>query len=161
MPKFVLNGKENPTFESLDAFTRGYIEAVFFTEEESLCEESGRTMPAVAIGRETMESRFVGGGSPGFEDLAPETLESIIADCAAFQQRMRRTLTLASRFSYEGYAMDQAGRDFWFTRNGHGVGFWDRGLGTTGAALSKACGYGTDFPQRHAYIGDDGKVYLA
>ena len=26
---------------------------------------------------------------------------------------------------------EQAGRDFWFTRNGHGVGFWDTGRGWT------------------------------
>jgi hypothetical protein len=25
-----------------------------------------------------------------------------------------------------GYSEEQAGRDFWFTRQGHGVGFWDR-----------------------------------
>ena len=25
-----------------------------------------------------------------------------------------------------GYCEEQAGRDFWFTRQGHGAGFWDR-----------------------------------
>jgi hypothetical protein len=37
-------------------------------------------------------------------------------------------------------AMDagQAGHDFYLTRNGHGVGFWDRGLGSAGTRLSDA-----------------------
>ena len=32
----------------------------------------------------------------------------------------------------------QAGHDFWLTRNGHGAGFWDRGLGELGDRLSEA-----------------------
>lgn len=32
----------------------------------------------------------------------------------------------------------QHGHDFWMTRNGHGVGFWDRGYGTVGDRLTKA-----------------------
>ena len=33
---------------------------------------------------------------------------------------------------------EQAGHDFWLTRNGHGAGFWDRGLGELGDRLSEA-----------------------
>lgn len=38
---------------------------------------------------------------------------------------------------------EQIGHDFWLTRNGHGAGFWDRGLGELGdrlTALAKAYG---------------------
>jgi hypothetical protein len=35
-------------------------------------------------------------------------------------------------------AMARAGHDFWLTRNGHGAGFWDRGLGELGDRLSEA-----------------------
>ena len=38
----------------------------------------------------------------------------------------------------DGTAWSQAGQDFWLTRNGHGVGFWDRGLNDLGERLSKA-----------------------
>jgi hypothetical protein len=31
--------------------------------------------------------------------------------------------------------MEQAGIDFWLTRNRHGAGYWDRGLGITGDKL--------------------------
>jgi hypothetical protein len=32
----------------------------------------------------------------------------------------------------------QFAHDFWLTRNGHGAGFWDRGLGEIGDVLAKA-----------------------
>lgn len=32
---------------------------------------------------------------------------------------------------------EQFAHDFWLTRNGHGAGFWDRGLGDLGDKLTK------------------------
>jgi hypothetical protein len=126
MPEFQLDLGSPETakqFQALDAFTQGYIEALFFTDEEQLCEESGREMPAVAINMTTMETRFVGGDSPGFGDLAPDTLQSIVADCQTFQ--LQNAALLAQAYA-RNYDAEQAGRDFWYTRNGHGVGYWDR-----------------------------------
>lgn len=41
------------------------------------------------------------------------------------------------------YDFWDAGRDFWLTSQGHGSGFWDRGLGAVGDALTdSADGYG-------------------
>lgn len=34
------------------------------------------------------------------------------------------------------YDAGMLGHDFWLTRNGHGAGFWDRGLGQLGSKLS-------------------------
>ncbi|BAM87665.1 hypothetical protein S58_16570 [Bradyrhizobium oligotrophicum S58] len=168
MPEFVLNVNDYRAFQKLDAFTRGYIEALFFTDEEQLCDESDRDMPSVAIDTATMEPRFVGGDSPGFDDLAPETLAAIIADCEAFQRVHADLLDAAYEHGGErgSYDSERAGNDFWYSRNGHGVGFWDRGLGDIGDALSNACGWKSrasahPFPERDSYIGDDGKVYLA
>lgn len=127
MPEFILD-RGSPEaarqFQALDSFTQGYIEAMFFTDEEQLCEESGREMPAVAVDMATMETRFVGGNSLGFGDLAPDTLARIIADCQAFQSQHVQLLTQA--YARDGYDAAAAGRDFWYTRNGHGVGYWDR-----------------------------------
>jgi hypothetical protein len=47
------------------------------------------------------------------------------------------------------------GCDFILTRNGHGAGFWDRGLGDLGDELTRIA---TTFPQIHAYINDDNKI---
>ena len=37
-----------------------------------------------------------------------------------------------------GGTPEQFAHDFWLTRNGHGAGFWDRGLGEIGDILTKA-----------------------
>lgn len=37
----------------------------------------------------------------------------------------------------EAMSLEQLGHDFWLTRNRHGAGFWDRGLGTLGDDLTK------------------------
>ena len=44
------------------------------------------------------------------------------------------------------------GHDFWLTRNGHGAGFWDRGLGQLGNQLTTAT---KTFGSVDAYVGDD------
>jgi len=56
-----------------------------------------------------------------------------------------------------GIEASQVGHDLWLTRNGHGTGFWDRGLGEVGENLSDiARGMG----EKHIYKGDDGKIYI-
>lgn len=51
--------------------------------------------------------------------------------CEAFQQDCAADLA--------GLDPTQCGHDFWLTRNGHGAGFWDRGLGAVGDRLTAAC----------------------
>jgi len=85
-------------------------------------------------------------------ELAPETLEEMKAECARFQEE-NSNLLRAYTYHHEQYA----GHDFWLTRNGHGTGFWDRDAGFIGKVLSKrAEAYGPAF----LYVGDDGLVYL-
>lgn len=72
-------------------------------------------------------------------DITDFSVKSLIRaeqDCAVFQRLGRKALAQA----YEketGYDEEQAGHDFWLTRNGHGAGFWDRGLGECGDKLTK------------------------
>ena len=52
-----------------------------------------------------------------------------------------------------GYDWASAGHDFYLTREGHGAGFWDRGLGIVGDALtylSKPYGSSDYFPERES-----------
>lgn len=51
---------------------------------------------------------------------------------------------------------DQVGYDFILTRNGHGAGFWDRGLGEVGDWLSAMA---KPFGTQDAYV-SDGVVYV-
>lgn len=69
------------------------------------------------------------------DDIAPETLAAMRAECDDFQESNAKLLAQAYRTGH--YSPEQAGHDFWLTRNGHGAGFWDRGLGAVGGQLTK------------------------
>ena len=96
------------------------------------------------------------------DDIAPETLQAMRDDCAAFFRAHRQTMREASRTRYllrlggrEYSPAAQHAHDFWLTRNGHGAGFWDRGYGDAGQTLTeaaRACG------SADLYVGDDGQV---
>lgn len=86
------------------------------------------------------------------DDLAPSTLEEIREECRQFIAANHRDLAAA------GVDAEQAGHDFYLTRNRHGAGFWDRGNGATGDRLADAARvWGTS----ELYAGDDGKLYAA
>jgi hypothetical protein len=168
MPEFILShgsAESEQAFNQLDAFTRGYIEAAFFTETGYL--ENGDLKQA-----DTSE-------------IAPGALAAIIADCSAWHAKAAKLLELA--YDHCDYEAEQAGRDYWFTRNGHGVGFWDRKplavplyynhpekrfelgddsaahwegaqpLGLLGDALSKLA---SNAKGVYLYRGDDGLIYF-
>lgn len=109
MPEFCLNAPTRAVhpYYNLDSFARGYVEAMFFTNCDSGAED------------EFIANRL------GVERLTRGSVVAIAKDCAEFQQTAAPLLELAY---CRGYDPDQAGADFWFTRQGHGVGFWDRGL---------------------------------
>jgi len=153
MPQFILDSAGTVdlppapvAFDHLDEFTRGYIEALFFTEEA----------PGVDSEEfETPEYQAADGSIPGdvgFSELAPDALAKIMRDCAAFQAAAAPLLALA----YErDYSEEQAGRDFWLTRNGHGAGFWDRdalAADDLGRQLSDLCGWRTPFAEVAIYF---------
>lgn len=154
MPEFMMPGMDNELYADSDDFTKAYVEAMFWTEEERLCEDSEREPPGVLVNLTTLETRFDGPNAYGADDLSPEAWKVINKDCAAFQEQYN-TLWRGA-----GHTDEQAGHDFWLSRNGHGTGFWDRGLGEVGEQLHKACGWRTPFPEVNVYLGDDGKVYV-
>ena len=83
------------------------------------------------------------------EDIDPDTLEAMRADIVDFVES-NKELLLSS-----GQSDEQIGHDFWLTRNHHGAGFWDRGLGDIGEELTKACHVYGDV---YLYVSDNGKV---
>ena len=63
----------------------------------------------------------------------------MIADCEKFQAENARMLARAYAEAKKPYDAENAGHDFWLTRNGHGAGFWDRDLPKdVGDALTRA-----------------------
>lgn len=148
MPEFIADtdGTVNGlTWDDLTPFVRGYIECVLFTNTASgisMVEwNEPENVEAVAEGQ-------ADGDIPtdsGFGDIYPSSLARIIADCAEFEAKAADLLsqaygnTFPARTIGDGSLPDShrpawdydaaaAGRDFWYTRNGHGVGFWDRDL---------------------------------
>lgn len=133
---------------TLDTFTRAYIDCALWTEEDRLKEDADRHEDDYEPA-----SRW----DVNIHAFASEALESIKADCEAFQTTYATLLDKAKEWSGD-YENAQAGHDYWLTRNRHGAGFWDRGLGPVGEELRYAS---------HAegssdlYFGDDGKIYVS
>lgn len=139
MPEFVLDygspeGARN--FRKLDSFTQGYVEAMFFTE----CHSDNPELENATV-----------------SDLSDDAWKTIQEDCTAFQALTQRSLDLAYDYATITYDAERAGRDFWYTRNRHGVGYWDRGLGAVGDQLTKDA---KSFSECYLYMGDDEKLYL-
>jgi len=105
-----------------DAFTQQYIETALWSSNDESDDSGG----------EPLDKNY----SPS--DITVDTLRAMIADCKKFQTENAVMLARAYA-SGKNYDAGNAGHDFWLTRNGHGAGFWDRGLPkTVGDALSKA-----------------------
>jgi hypothetical protein len=66
----------------------------------------------------------------GSEDFDEKSRSLALRQCEAFCDENKDAL--------QGIDPTQIGHDLWLTRNGHGAGFWDRGLEEVGEALSES-----------------------
>lgn len=115
MPEFELNADRfgSHPFYKLSDFAEGYVEAMFFTNGDT------------GDDRENLLNDL------GTEKLTRDAVKDIAKDCDAFLSHIMPDGCFVQQWldraaDETGYAIDQAGRDFWFTRQGHGVGFWAR-----------------------------------
>lgn len=141
MPEFNLDiGDDHPRWNKLSDFVSGYIEAAAFCG----CEPpEGHPLKD----RDSLQFSF---GA-----LYHATVRQMAKDCERFQDKAKALLDQARE---RGLDDDQLGQDFWFTRNGHGVGYGFReelqadGLGD---ALSEIA---DSFGQRDLYMTEHGRV---
>ena len=112
----------------LDTFTRAYVECALWSSLDD---------------NETpLDANY------GADDIAPDTLQTMIAECEQFQQQNRRIIAAD---------LSRAGFHFWLTRNHHGAGFWDGDYSPRiGRLLTDRA---QDFPEVYLYVGDDNLVY--
>ena len=130
-----------PVFPDLDTFERAYIGAALWASTDNSDETGG----------EPLDVKF------SIIDLPVETVQKLKEDCAAFLAKVEVQTLLEEAYDVWRYGDEQAGMDLWLTRNGHGAGFWDRGLDAVGDMLTElARGMG----ERDLYLGDDGQVYV-
>jgi len=94
-------------YYALDDFAKGYVEAMFFSNGDT-CDDNESLLNDLGVDKLTIRS-----------------IGRIKRACEQFQKRAAPLLELA--YACEDYDEAQAGHDFWFTRQCHGVGFWDRG----------------------------------
>jgi len=119
-----------PTDAEIDAMLASYVETALWSSTD----DDGEPLDA----------------NYGVDDIADKALASMRKDVKAFAK--------ANAGDIDG-EWEQAGHDFWLTRNGHGAGFWDgdwpEPASSRLTAASKA--YGESDP----YVGDDGNLYVS
>jgi hypothetical protein len=102
--------------DRLSPFTRAYLSAMAFTEDPNPPQGD---YPAPDLQRQ----------------FAPDVLDQARLDCERFEKEYGDLIADDP---------EQAGRDFWYTRNGHGCGFWDGDWPEPAATVltdaSHACG---------------------
>ena len=135
--------REGPSFRAmmqrlgdhdLREFVSSYIEAALWSSTDN-SEESGGS---------SLDENF------NEDDVAVESIEEAIAESKAFIETNKDLLDAVGNYS-------QHGHDFWLTRNGHGVGFCDRGYGEIGEKLTEAAeAYGG----KSAFVSDYGQIYF-
>lgn len=107
------------TDAELNTITRAYLDCAVFAETLWDTEDSEPTP-------------FSDLGYTGAHDFSPSGFMVAFGDCEDFVNANAEAL------QQSGLSLEQIGHDFWLTRNGHGAGFWGRGLGAVGAALTDA-----------------------
>lgn len=96
------------TENDLSDFAKGYIAAALWSSTDEVG-DSLENMP-----------------------VAKTSYPAILSDCWDFQKANAELL------KQSGLTEEQQGQDFWLSRNDHGTGFWDRGLGDLGRKLTQA-----------------------
>lgn len=131
---------------NMDEFTAAYVTTALWSSNDESNESGG----------DPLDKNY------SEQDIAPEFLTQIIADCAKFQKEQGATMQAAIETGQVKYGPDfgpmgRAGHDFWLTRNGHGAGFWDGDWPEPYAdQLTKAA---KAFREINPYVGDDKKIY--
>lgn len=118
-----------------DAFLRSYMEAALWssTHFENEDDPHGESFERLGF---------------GLDAFSDETVRQMGQDCEDFVRANWRDLQRLDPI--------RTGHDFWLTRNRHGAGFWDRGLGAVGDRLTRAS---RPYGEVNLYLGDDGRIY--
>lgn len=146
MPEWTLyrdGNDERAIWRSLDEFTKGYIQAALFS---GLSEEDWSKVGAGVYGCD-------------LSALHPDAIECAKIDCERFQ-RDHGTLLDALLEDEPRRDLESAGMDFWYTRQGHGVGFWESGRWANYKVADKLSDICKAYPERTLEVGDDRKVHI-
>lgn len=122
MVEFVMEGRDHAARAETE-FVFGFIEAMFFTSCSPAYDSEEWSTPECKRAQEEGQADGELPSDVGYTDIHPDSLAVIRAFCASFEAIAAPLLEQAYSRDYDAA---QAGRDLWFTSQGHGVGYWDR-----------------------------------
>ncbi len=125
--------------QDIFVFTLAYIEAMLWSTNDESNEQGG----------DPLDDNY------GPLDISVETMRAILQDCRSFYLDNYDDIMKFSGFKK---GIEQAGHDFWLTREGHGTGFWDRD-GWDEPEKSRLTEASKAFGEVYLYVGDDGIIY--
>lgn len=142
---------------AVDAFCRGYAEALLWANTSTNCEcltcmSDGSTLEEHGLISDDFAYRYQ---SPGrwWEGIGIDFTDAI--DFLADNFETMANISTDWRHDQFGF-WDCMGHDFALTRNGHGAGFWDRGFGDIGDTLTDAC---RPYGEHNLYVDADDKIW--
>lgn len=123
------------TDEEAAQFIKAYTETLLWSETAFLrVEDDGTIVEDPDNGKTFLDWNF------GVDEIDGDGKSEIEQDCIDFlnsnEEDLRAALPRLVPFTLS--EIGQMGHDFALTRNHHGFGFWDRGLGEVGERLTKA-----------------------
>ena len=118
----------------INEILKGYLDAAFFTEEERLNDEYAGDYNSIFADDEhpdemeklvKLSSNLHNKSISSFcrEDIEDNSLIKAYLDIKEF---IRLAGTEAINYAIDELGLEQLGSDFWYSRNHHGVGFFDR-----------------------------------
>jgi hypothetical protein len=122
-----ISGAYAPSGSELQVATDSALECLEWSE----CDENGEPLDSLGL---------------YFSDDARDAIRSEIS-----------SLLMLANDDLHGLEYSQIGHDFILTRNGHGAGFWDRGLGEQGERLAE---WAKSFGSVSAYVSDSGQLEI-
>lgn len=120
----------------MDSSKREYLAAYFECALWSSTDDDGESLDA----------------AHDLSDFNPSTLRKMAKTALRMREHFIRVIGERENPLSEA----QMGHDCWLTRNGHGAGFWDRGIGDLGKELTVAA---ESYGGVDLYIGDDNKIH--
>lgn len=133
---------------ALSPFAREALGALLWSESD--IGEDGNGIPFLD---DAPGTRYASGADVPCEEFEWDEsgLEEFARDCDSFYSEV-----IEAGLS-DVLRADQFASDFVLTRNGHGAGFWDRGLGADGYKLTRMA---KPYSTVGLYRGEDGKLYF-
>lgn len=126
---------------TIERFIQGYIECMLWS-----------SVVTDFLGDETSLEHY------DIEDIDDATMAQIRRECVGFlrnvAQRNGRKLKKLWSDPDLGYSIENAGHDFWLSRNGHGAGFFDN----TGPYFKKLQANARSWGEVELYLTDENRI---